>query len=296
MTKDMEKKIIVRTVRRCAQRDSSGADRLLQPGDERKGCQKTMTGKEKKPNQREQLAGDIKKRVISGDLKPGEKLPTEREISEHTGINKSAVHMAMKDLETCGFIKTIPRHGYYITDLTRDGNIYTMFEILENGTNELSRQVVTATVELRIAIEGGALMRLAKQHTEEDLNALRQKNAELQKAFEQDADMRCLGAKEGEFHYLVVDLCGNMMFSLIGHSFESLGQIIWENYVRYWTPKECIKQNEEMIQNIQQGKGIENFRFVTEISSKANDYFNEAYYESGRKKKNVPSSKKRPIE
>ena len=59
-----------------------------------------MTGKEKKPNQREQLAGDIKKRVISGDLKPGEKLPTEREISEHTGINKSAVHMAMKDLET----------------------------------------------------------------------------------------------------------------------------------------------------------------------------------------------------
>ena len=51
--KKMEKKIIVRTVRRCAQRDSSGADWLLQTGDERKGCQKTMTGKEKKPNQRE---------------------------------------------------------------------------------------------------------------------------------------------------------------------------------------------------------------------------------------------------
>jgi GntR family transcriptional repressor for pyruvate dehydrogenase complex len=262
----------------CTGKGVLPADRTgIRSGDDKEGSRGTMAGKEKKLNQRDLLADGIKRKIISGELKPGEKLPTERELSEYTGINKSAVHMAMKDLETSGFIKTIPRHGYYITDLTKDGNIYTMFEILEKGKNDLSRQVVKATVELRNVIEGGALMRLAKHHTKEDLKALQQKNEELREAVEQGADLQLLGAKQGEFHYLVVDLCGNMMFSLIGHSFESLGQIIWENYVRYWTPEKCIEQNDQMIQNIQCGKGLENFRFVTEISTEANDYFNTVY-------------------
>lgn len=44
------------------------------------------------PTPRELFIGQIIKKVLSGELRIGEKLPTERELAEQMEINRSAVH------------------------------------------------------------------------------------------------------------------------------------------------------------------------------------------------------------
>ena len=54
--------------------------------------------------------------ILSGQVEPGEKLPTEAELAENMHISKSAVHAGIKNLERMGFLRVSPRHGVYVAD------------------------------------------------------------------------------------------------------------------------------------------------------------------------------------
>ena len=118
------------------------------------------------PSAKECFFESIKAKILSGELRPGEKLPSERELAESTGINKSAIHLAIKDLERTGFLSIVPRHGTYVADYVASGNYDTLHELLRSGESYLTRQRTVALVETRNAIEGGALIHLANSHTE----------------------------------------------------------------------------------------------------------------------------------
>lgn len=124
------------------------------------------------PSAKECFFEDIKSKILTGELTAGQKLPSERELSERTGINQSAIHLAIKDLEHAGFLNIIPRHGTYVADYVASGNYDTLHEILKSGGQHMTPERIIALVETRNAIEGGALIRLAASHTPEDIKEL----------------------------------------------------------------------------------------------------------------------------
>ena len=54
----------------------------------------------------------IKDGIISGELKPGEFLPSESDIASRFGVGKSSVREAMKMLEALGYIEVSMGNGY----------------------------------------------------------------------------------------------------------------------------------------------------------------------------------------
>ena len=50
----------------------------------------------------------------SGELKVGDRLPSERELSEQMHISRSMVHTGLEDLERMGFVRMEARRGNYI--------------------------------------------------------------------------------------------------------------------------------------------------------------------------------------
>ena len=105
--------------------------------------------------------------ILSGELKEGDKLPTERELEAQTGISKSVIHFALKDLENLGFIRIEPRKGAYVADFARHGSFETLNEMLRYNGGKMSYKMSVEMVELRNALEGGAMIRLAASHTDE---------------------------------------------------------------------------------------------------------------------------------
>ena len=171
------------------------------------------------PSAKECFFENIKSKILTGELSPGQKLPSERELSERTGINQSAIHLAIKDLERTGFLDIVPRHGTYVADYIASGNYDTLHEILRSGEQHMTRERIVSLVETRNAIEGGALIRLAASHSDEDIRVLEEYIERFKAVRGQGLGADELGTMTKEFHYLICRLSGNEVFILLMNSF-----------------------------------------------------------------------------
>ncbi|MFR5421386.1 MAG: GntR family transcriptional regulator [Oscillospiraceae bacterium] len=57
------------------------------------------------PTLRELFVDQVIGMIFSGELKVGDRLPSERELSEQMHISRSMVHTGLEDLERMGFIR-----------------------------------------------------------------------------------------------------------------------------------------------------------------------------------------------
>lgn len=77
----------------------------------------------------EQIYNEIKKLIITGELKKNYRLPSEREFAVNLQVSRSTISNAYKQLDSEGYIKVRPKSGYYVNEVS--GVKYTS-EILVN--------------------------------------------------------------------------------------------------------------------------------------------------------------------
>ena len=107
----------------------------------------------KVPTIKELLLTQLEDQILLGNLKIGEKLPTEREMSVQFSTSKTAVHDAVVELERKGFVEVVPRKGVYIADYLRTGNIETFFALLRFNGGKLDDNITKSIIDLRKYIE-----------------------------------------------------------------------------------------------------------------------------------------------
>ena len=71
-----------------------------------------------------QVVDRIEKLIIDGQLKPGDRLPAERELSEQFGVSRTVIREAVKSLQEKGLIEIRPGVGTFV----------------HNGMSEIMRQ------------------------------------------------------------------------------------------------------------------------------------------------------------
>ena len=67
-----------------------------------------------------QVTDQIKDAIASGDLKPNDRLPSVRELSEALDVSAITIKRAYQDLETDGFILTRAGMGSFVAPVERD--------------------------------------------------------------------------------------------------------------------------------------------------------------------------------
>lgn len=70
----------------------------------------------KAPTVRESFVRELENKILSGELKPGDKLPPAKELCELMGVSLTVVNAGMSELANNGFVETVPRRGTYIAD------------------------------------------------------------------------------------------------------------------------------------------------------------------------------------
>jgi GntR family transcriptional regulator len=63
-----------------------------------------------------QVIDDIKKRIVTGKILPGDKLPSTRTLSEEYGINANTAARIYKEMETMGLCFTKRGLGTYVSE------------------------------------------------------------------------------------------------------------------------------------------------------------------------------------
>ena len=86
------------------------------------------------PSIKELFIQKIEGMILSGALKPGERLPTERELADEMNISKTIVHEGIRELSRLGFLDVVSRKGVTVADYAQNGNLDTLMAIMKyNG-------------------------------------------------------------------------------------------------------------------------------------------------------------------
>jgi len=67
-----------------------------------------------------QVTDQVKDAIAAGDLKPNERLPSVRELSEALNVSAITIKRAYQDLETEGYILTRAGLGSFVAEVDRD--------------------------------------------------------------------------------------------------------------------------------------------------------------------------------
>ena len=102
---------------------------------------------------RESFIRHIESRILSGELKAGDQLPTARELCTQMGISLTVVNAGMAELQSKGFVEIKPRHGVYVTDYRIKGTPGMLSAILAYRGGRLNAHDVRSFCETRLALD-----------------------------------------------------------------------------------------------------------------------------------------------
>lgn len=214
------------------------------------------------PTVRELFTQKLAGLIMNGDLKAGEQLPSERELASQAKISKSAVHLALVDLERMGFVETRVRQGTYVTDFRRYGNVNTLDLLTQQKGFEYDTRNIIDILEMRDGIESKALERLADNLTEDNVKILRDDLEETQNYANGEVDISVLAQKFFTFHHDVCFCSGNFVLPLLFNTFKSSTTYFWEQPIREFGVDKCMKYMQGMYDAIMTGDAEKSKAFL----------------------------------
>ena len=194
------------------------------------------------PTIRQMFVDQITHMILTGDLKAGDALPTERELAEKMQISKSAAHIGLSDLQRMGFVHIKPRHKTTVADYWSSGTLETLDTILRYNGGRLNKAHTRSILECRMALEGIAIDRVAQSHTEEDLARLNAVVSELQTAARQrpPVDTNHMAELMFTFQHLVSVLSHNSIFPLVMNAFRTFHLSFWKAEADQLGAEHCL--------------------------------------------------------
>ncbi|MCG8578780.1 MAG: FadR family transcriptional regulator [Bacteroidales bacterium] len=115
----------------------------------------------------DKIIRQIRGLIIAGYLKPGDKLPSERKLSEKLGVGRTYIRDAIKKLEFLGILNTLPQSGVVINGV----DISAMEGLLSN-VMKIEKPDFFSLVETRVMMERFSVQQAAMRRTDEDIAKL----------------------------------------------------------------------------------------------------------------------------
>ena len=163
------------------------------------------------PKMADMIADHIRNRILDGELKGGDSLPSEGQLLEGFGVSRPTLREAFRVLESEKLISVSrgSRKGATVHAPTID--IVSRYMTYVLRINEIS---ISDIYDARLAIEPFAVRRLAEKQPKEVLARLRQEAHRLNELNEQEQHEEVtIGLTE--FHRVLVEVGGNKTLNLL---------------------------------------------------------------------------------
>jgi len=116
----------------------------------------------------DKIIKQIRELITTGQLEPGDKLPSERKLAEKLGVGRTSVRDAIAKLEFYGILKTMPQSGTVVAGIG-----IAALEGLITDVLKLEESDFEALVETRVLLETQAAKMAAQRRTADDIIELK---------------------------------------------------------------------------------------------------------------------------
>lgn len=170
-----------------------------------------------KPVERTRLSDvavqQIRDLIFSGQLKPGDQLPPERDLVEQLGVSRSSVREALRTLQGMGLLEVKPGSGAFVSADLGESKVISLWMtwLLEH------EHAVLDLLEAREALETRAAILAAERITDEELEHLDRLVVEMELCAER-REIQKLVACDREFHDQICRASRNQFITTLNAS------------------------------------------------------------------------------
>lgn len=164
-----------------------------------------------------QIADQIEQRILNGELRNGDRLPTELDLAKQFHVSRTAVREAMKILAQKGLVDTRPGRGTIVIDgahtaLQSSLGLVMKLKLGEMGGSE-------NLLEVREILETEIAAIAAERATEKEITAMREAIAAMD-AHMHDVNMFIVA--DNRFHEALAQATQNILILLLTNSIVNL--------------------------------------------------------------------------
>lgn len=178
--------------------------------------------------QSEKLSQSVVKQVelliLRGILRPGERLPSERELAEKMGVSRPSLREAIADLQERGLVETRAGAGVYVAEVL--GSAFSEALIRLFATHD---EAVFDYISFRRDLEGLAADRAARLGSDTDLKVVDTIFRKMETAHSKRNPAEEAGL-DAEFHLAIIEASHNVvMLHMMRSMFELLREGVFYN-------------------------------------------------------------------
>jgi len=139
--------------------------------------------------------------LISEKLRPGDKLPAERELAEMLGVSRSSIRDAMQSLKLMGLVEPRQGAGTVVREVSSETLVNPLSQVISHR-----RQLVGELLDFRMMLEPPLAARAATHASPEEM-------AEMDEILHRQEEKLSAGElaieEDSEFHYTIAMASGN---------------------------------------------------------------------------------------
>jgi DNA-binding FadR family transcriptional regulator len=152
----------------------------------------------------------LRDRILSGDLAPGDPVPSERDLSEQLGVNRHAIREALNRLQQARLIQVSHGGPTRVLDWHTTGGLELITDLARDPGNQMDANLTRAIIELRACIG----VDVARRAAERADPARREHGARLAEAAADAADLPQRAQANQRLWTELVDAAGNIAYRL----------------------------------------------------------------------------------
>ncbi|WP_159591753.1 transcriptional regulator NanR [Chelativorans xinjiangense] len=186
----------------------------------------------------------LKHLIVTGELKPGDEMPSERELMERFGVGRPAIREAMQALSNVGLISISHGERAKVLQLTAK-SVIRQVDVAAKIMLSTSKDSLEHLKSARIFFERGMVREAAEKATDEDLEQLRALLME-QRGFLGDAE--AFITADMKLHTCIAAISGNPIYVAVSEAM--LGWLKeYHTELLIWTGKEkyTLAEHKEII-------------------------------------------------
>jgi len=197
----------------------------------------------------EEVSGNLQRRIARGEIKPGDRLPTEKALGDAFGVSRAVVREAIARLKADGLIETRQGSGAFVVEVPKTINL----RFWQGAGPELDE--LRDIFELRAMLEGAVAELAAQRRDASDLQAMAEHLQAMDQAMRDGTD----GTEaDDNFHIAMAMATHNAYVSrlveFLGRHFSDSRKLSWQGTgSEHAHPHEAQNEHRALFEAVSQG-------------------------------------------
>ena len=186
-----------------------------------------------------QVFNQLKAQIIQGSWKPGDKLPSEGELSEMFGVSRVSIREALQRLATLGLLETRHGEGTYVRGLTAESYLNGLLPALV-----LEKCDIIDVLEYRLTMERGIMALAVEKATDEDIELL---ELQYKRMLDNINNSSEFAMADMDFHLCLAKATGNQVLFKVNSIIQDILLASMENIVQLLGTSDGIEYHRRIL-------------------------------------------------